>query len=320
MIDVQRLNTLEPANQPALIGPNVPENLSKIRRGSVCLIIRKKKGSQQEILLIKRTIRSTDRWSGHIALPGGKQDPGETDLETAIRESHEEVGIDLKSVATCKGALDPRFVRISWGRNITMILSCFVFSINEGFEDVQVVPQKAEVACAFWYPLNTLLDPKMESLHTIAIRDRINLSGALGSCIKSQAGDMLFPAIDIWPTLEPESSGLLPPVPWRMWGITLAIMRDFQKVLDPSFNSNIIKLPTFKAPDLRLLLALFSHFSTLQRRKHISKHPEYSDLTNRLLVGHFEFFPWVIGTGIFLRLSVAAVVAKMLFFKLREKL
>lgn len=317
--DVQSLEALGIALEPALIGPNIPDDLSKIRRGSVCLIIRKK-NSQQEILLIKRTIRSTDRWSGHIAMPGGKQDPGETDLETAIRESREEVGIDLRSVATCKGSLDPRFVRISWGRKITMILSSFVFSINVGFEDVEIKPQEAEVACAFWYPLSALLDPKMESLHSIAIRSPVNLGGILGPCVKRQAGDMLFPAIDIWPTLEPERRASLPPAPWRMWGITLAILRDFQKILDPSFSPDIIKLPTFKALDLRLLMTLFSQLSTIRRRKHISKHQEYSDLTNRLLVGHFEFFPWVIGAGILLRITVAAVIARVLISKLRGKL
>jgi 8-oxo-dGTP pyrophosphatase MutT (NUDIX family) len=49
------------------------------------------------ILLIRRSERLGDPWSGHIALPGGRQDPLDPDLlGTAIRETREEVGIQLE--------------------------------------------------------------------------------------------------------------------------------------------------------------------------------------------------------------------------------
>jgi hypothetical protein len=60
------------------------------RRASVALIIRHNVNGL-EILFIKRTENPKDPWSGDIALPGGRQDEGETDLETAIRECREEV-------------------------------------------------------------------------------------------------------------------------------------------------------------------------------------------------------------------------------------
>src|ERR671920_2114796 len=48
------------------------------------------------ILLIRRADRSGDPWSGHMALPGGRREPGDTDLlATAIRETAEELGIEL---------------------------------------------------------------------------------------------------------------------------------------------------------------------------------------------------------------------------------
>ena len=37
--------------------------------------------------------------SGEIALPGGRRDPGESPIDTALREAREEVGIDESSVA-----------------------------------------------------------------------------------------------------------------------------------------------------------------------------------------------------------------------------
>ena len=50
------------------------------------------------ILLIRRADRSGDPWSGHMALPGGRREPSDSDLAaTAIREVAEEVGIQLSA-------------------------------------------------------------------------------------------------------------------------------------------------------------------------------------------------------------------------------
>jgi len=50
-----------------------------------------------EILYIRRSLSPTDRWSGDLALPGGKANLGENDKETCERETMEEVGLDLRS-------------------------------------------------------------------------------------------------------------------------------------------------------------------------------------------------------------------------------
>jgi 8-oxo-dGTP pyrophosphatase MutT (NUDIX family) len=48
------------------------------------------------VLLIRRAERTGDPWSGHMALPGGRREPGDPNLlATVIRETREEVGIDL---------------------------------------------------------------------------------------------------------------------------------------------------------------------------------------------------------------------------------
>ena len=61
---------------------------------------------EDQLLLIRRAEHSRDPWSGQMGLPGGRRDPGDADLlATAIRETEEEVGLDL-SAAELLGALD----------------------------------------------------------------------------------------------------------------------------------------------------------------------------------------------------------------------
>ncbi|MEM0158989.1 MAG: NUDIX domain-containing protein [Thermoplasmataceae archaeon] len=46
-------------------------------------------------LLVKRKEYPGDPWSGNVALPGGHSEPGETALETLVREVREEVNLQL---------------------------------------------------------------------------------------------------------------------------------------------------------------------------------------------------------------------------------
>jgi 8-oxo-dGTP pyrophosphatase MutT (NUDIX family) len=71
-----------------------------------------------EVAFIKRAARVGDRWTSHVALPGGKRDPeDEDDRYTAIRETSEEIGLDLttKNVVSV-GNLPERVVSTSWGK------------------------------------------------------------------------------------------------------------------------------------------------------------------------------------------------------------
>ncbi|MGZ8629538.1 MAG: NUDIX hydrolase [Actinomycetota bacterium] len=54
------------------------------------------------------TVRAAalSRHAGEISFPGGLQDPGETLAETALREAHEEIGLD-PSLPRLLGALPP---------------------------------------------------------------------------------------------------------------------------------------------------------------------------------------------------------------------
>lgn len=70
-----------------------------------------------EVIFIKRASRAGDRWTGHVALPGGKRDPEDADDKAAaIREASEEIGLDLTADNCISvGNLPERVVTTSWG-------------------------------------------------------------------------------------------------------------------------------------------------------------------------------------------------------------
>ena len=85
-----------------------------------------------EILFIRRAPATTPtgghaRWSSHIAFPGGRHEANdESALYTALRETWEEVGIDLAEKEFVQvGRLDEREVTTSLGKRLLMILSPF---------------------------------------------------------------------------------------------------------------------------------------------------------------------------------------------------
>ena len=103
------------------------------------------------VLLIQRAEREGDPWSGHMALPGGRQDPGEADLvATAIRETAEEVGLDLGPEHLI-GSLDDVVPRSPVLPPIAVRPYVFVLDL---WPDLSLNP---EVAAARWVPLDLLL-------------------------------------------------------------------------------------------------------------------------------------------------------------------
>jgi len=105
------------------------------------------------VLLIRRAERAGDPWSGHMALPGGRQDPAEADLATtAIREAAEEVGLSLRSEHLI-GSLDdvvPRTPSLP-----PIAVRPYVFLLERRTE----LFLNPEVAAAQWVPFDHLLHP-----------------------------------------------------------------------------------------------------------------------------------------------------------------
>ncbi|EST05239.1 NUDIX hydrolase domain protein [Kalmanozyma brasiliensis GHG001] len=114
-----------------------------------------------EILYIKRAARIGDNWSAHVAFPGGRKEEGdENGLYTAMRETWEEVGIDLaEKEFSCVGQLDDREITTSLGKRLLMVLSPYVFVQTSPFSPLPDL-QPSEVASAHWVPLGLLYTPK----------------------------------------------------------------------------------------------------------------------------------------------------------------
>jgi 8-oxo-dGTP pyrophosphatase MutT (NUDIX family) len=145
-IDLGNVRTALARHAPTLIAPD-PEQ----RRASVALIVREVEG-RVELLLIQRALREGDPWSGHMALPGGRQEAGDADeLWTARRETLEEVGLDLTS-SVLLGRLDDT-PAVARARPIPMTIAAFVFEL---IGDAPLV-LSAEVVETLWVPLDDLL-------------------------------------------------------------------------------------------------------------------------------------------------------------------
>lgn len=99
-------------------------------------------------VLLTRRADTLRRHTGQVALPGGRRDPGETALETALREAHEEVG------------LEPRFVQpvglsTPYQTGTGYLITPVVGFVRPGFT---LVANPGEVADIFETPFAYLMD------------------------------------------------------------------------------------------------------------------------------------------------------------------
>jgi 8-oxo-dGTP pyrophosphatase MutT (NUDIX family) len=137
------------------------------RLAAVLLVLRLGDQGEPELLMIKRAEAERDPWSGHVACPGGRMEPGDHDLEqTAIRETWEETGIDIARDGEILGTLDDLAPR-------TPVLPPIVVRPYVGVvrPDVRIVASP-EVAEAFWVPLPALRERAAWGMGLVSIRGR----------------------------------------------------------------------------------------------------------------------------------------------------
>lgn len=111
-------------------------------------------GRELETLLIQRTERHDDPWSGQIGLPGGRVKSSDPSTKAALlREVVEEVGVDLNSEGEELGPLSLGHPM----RRTEMRVQPWVYGLKEKPE----VNFGSEVSSAFWVSL-----PRLRSTQT----------------------------------------------------------------------------------------------------------------------------------------------------------
>jgi len=173
----------------------IPETDCGIR-AAVALILRNRPDGAPgvEALFVRRARVEGDPWSGHVALPGGRADPGDADLlDTARRETLEETGLTFER-EDCLGRLaeiHPRSPHLP---------SICVTPFVAWLEGDQEVTLNHELTGHVWIPVSALADPGYRST---LIRE--------------------LPTAREFPTIDYEGHVI--------WGLTFAILEDFLSVV-----------------------------------------------------------------------------------------
>jgi mutator protein MutT len=140
--DIERILGDSPPGQP--IVPTFPD-----AKPSAVLIALADGEQGAEVLLTRRS-RHLRNHKGEISFPGGRMDPGETPTETALREAHEEVGLDPKLV-TLFAELDHLSTVVSRSHIVPLV--------GRLPRIVPLGPASPEVERVFWLPLAELVRP-----------------------------------------------------------------------------------------------------------------------------------------------------------------
>lgn len=162
------------------------------RRASVTLLLTPAPESPDvvEALFVLRSEVAGDPWSGHVALPGGREEVSDADLlDTARRELREETSIDLSREAYA-GRLDDLHPQRAHLPSIAV--SPFV----AWHEKRPFLSENYELAGHLWIPLAELASPDR--------RSRLERPG---------------PVPRVFETIEYAGA--------TVWGMTLAIVDDF---------------------------------------------------------------------------------------------
>ena len=151
-----------------------------------------------EVLFIRRAESSRDPWSGHMAFPGGRQSEDDPTLfDTAIRETKEEVGLDLSLEADHIGQLDD-LQAIARGKPQETVIRPFVFEVQR---DAPLRVDEREVAEALWAPLLPLYRGEVDTVRPY----------------QWHGTQIDFPAYDV--------SGRV------VWGLTYQMLRSFFRIV-----------------------------------------------------------------------------------------
>ncbi len=169
----------------------VPED---VNQAAVLILLFKKDEQLHFPLITRQSSHPDDKHRGQIALPGGRMDPTDIDIQfTSIRECSEEIGVDRDQIEIL-GALSPLYIPVSY-HHVYPYIGFYHGELN--------------------YKLQT---SEIHSLHEIAISDLMISENRMIQELKTTEGPMLeVPTIQI---------GDL-----TIWGATAMILEEFSDVV-----------------------------------------------------------------------------------------
>lgn len=169
-----------------------------------------------ELLFIERAKHPQDPWSGQMAFPGGRMEPGDPDLTvTAARETLEEVGIALGAPI---GRLDD-LTNAKMRQRVPSVRAITVTPFVYLCERRPAVVHNHEVASTVWIPFEHILQPRAASAY------RMDAPGFKGS----------FPAFAY--------QG------YQVWGMTYRIIETFAALFDLSLPASSAHPESLRIPE-----------------------------------------------------------------------
>lgn len=150
-------------------------------------------GKTVQLLFTRRTDTVLTH-KGQISFPGGQQEDTDVEtIETALRESYEEIGLEPSRV-TVLGELDDVFTSVS-GFVITPVVGV----VDGVVDDFRPAPD--EVKSLLVVPIATLLDAKVHSAETRRVGDqdyRIHYYSVGDDVIWGATGRIVYQFLKVW--------------------------------------------------------------------------------------------------------------------------
>lgn len=114
-----------------------------------------------EMLFTRRT-ETVLTHKGQISFPGGQREDSDAEtIETALRESYEEIGLEPSRV-TVLGQLDDVFTAVS-----SFVITPVVGLVEGGVDDLRLAPD--EVKSVLMVPVDRLLDAEVHTTETRSV-------------------------------------------------------------------------------------------------------------------------------------------------------
>jgi 8-oxo-dGTP pyrophosphatase MutT (NUDIX family) len=122
------------------------------------------RGNGIELVFTRRTDTVLTH-KGQISFPGGQREDSDVEtVETALRESYEEIGLEPSRV-TVLGELDDVFTAVS-----SFVITPVVGLVQGGIDDLRLAPD--EVKSLLVVPIARLLDPSVHTSETRSVGEQ----------------------------------------------------------------------------------------------------------------------------------------------------